>query len=259
MRGPFSSSENRRWAAQKLVVCSKSFLRINLLKRRKFSESRILSLKLMSERPNRILLASPPRQNRDSHINLGLIGHSLRPRPQEYSRPGGDSLEPIEESAAAQNSSAQLRSFYPTESNTNMGYRLIPIGSVTPAKREQGSGRIKHDSPWKSYEEGYDLKLESFVKVAVRKAPLHGKVAIRKFAGRNATCELDMLRRVRHERFVQVLEVFEFETVYHVVFEHVSVTLREVVGCAAFPSERQLAAILGQVGSKRGARRASGH
>ena len=204
----------------------------------------------MSERPKRNLLASPSRQNRESHINLGLIGHGLRPQPQEYSRSGDDSLEPIEESKAAQGISSQMRSFYRKEGNANIGERHLLVGSVPPAEREPGSGKIKHESPWKTYDAGYDLKLESFVKVAVRKAPQHGKVAIRKFADRDATRELDMLRRVRHERFVQVLEIFEFETVYYVVFEHVLVTLREVVGSAAFPTERQLAAILGQVGSK---------
>ena len=210
----------------------------------------------MSGHPRRTLLPSPPRQNRESHINLGLIGHSLRPQLQERSRSGDDSLEPIEESTSAQDNSVQLRSFYPEEGNANVGERSVPVGSVPPSEREQWSGRIKHESPWKTYERGYDLKLESFVKVAVRKAPQHGKVAIKEFAGPDGTRKVDMLRRVRHERFVQVLEVFEFEKVYHVVFEHVFVTLREVVRSAAYPTERQLAAILGQVSPK--ARRASG-
>ena len=204
----------------------------------------------MSEHPKKTLQVSPQRQNRESHINLGLIGHRLRPQIQERSQSRNESLDPIEETTTARDLSAQLGSSHPKEENASTGERYTPTDNLPPTARGQGFGRIKHDSPWKSYEQGYDLKLESFVKVAVRKAPQHGKVAIRKFAGRDATRELDMLRRVRHERFVQVLEVFEFETVYHVVFEHVFVTLREVVGSAAFPTERQLAAILGQVGSK---------
>jgi hypothetical protein len=113
--------------------------------------------------------------------------------------------------------------------------------------RERKLFRIKHQSPWQTYERGYDLKFDQFVAVATRKAPLTGKVTIRKLAGQNAASELDMLRRVDHERFVTLLEIMDHEKTIYMVFEHIFVSLTQVVNCPAYPTERQLAAILGQV------------
>ena len=78
-------------------------------------------------------------------------------------------------------------------------------------------------------------------------SPLHGKVAIKTFAGRDANRKLDMLHRVCHERFVSLLEVFESDTAWYAVFEHVVTSLTQVVNSPAYPTERQLAAIVGQV------------
>jgi hypothetical protein len=56
-----------------------------------------------------------------------------------------------------------------------------------------------------------------------------------------------MLQRVRHERFVNLLEVFKVGETYYAVFEHIFVTLTQVAICPAYPTERQLVAIIGQV------------
>ena len=146
----------------------------------------------MSEHPKKTLQVVPQRQNRESHIDLGLIGHCIRHQIQERSQSRNESLDPIEETTTARDLSAQLGSSHPKEENASMWERYMPTDSLPPTARGQGFVRIKHDSPWKGYEQGYDLKLKSFVKVAVRKAPQHGKVAIRKFAGRvplaSSTC-----------------------------------------------------------------------
>ena len=83
--------------------------------------------------------------------------------------------------------------------------------------------------------------------IAARKAPGHGKVAIKTFTRQEANPKLDMIRRISHRRFVDLLEVFEFDNATYAVFEHIFTSLKQVAGPAAYPTERQLTAILGQV------------
>jgi hypothetical protein len=59
-----------------------------------------------------------------------------------------------------------------------------------------------------------------------------------------------MLHRICHERFVSLLEIFEFDKTWYAVFEHIVTSLTQVVKSPAYPTERQLAAIVGQVGVK---------
>ena len=128
----------------------------------------------------------------------------------------------------------------------------MSAGFLLAIQGEQKGSKVQHGIPWKTYEEGYDLKLDQFVKVATRKAPLHGKVAIKTFAGRDANRQLDMLHSVYHERFISLLEVFESDTTWYAVFEHVVTSLTQVINSPAYPTKRQLAAIVGQVSFNRG-------
>jgi hypothetical protein len=104
-------------------------------------------------------------------------------------------------------------------------------------------------SPWDSYEKKYDLKLDSFVTVASRKADSNELVTIKTFGRRDAKDKLHKLRHLRHDRLVTLLDIFAFDDSVHVVMEHMPVSLAQVVASPAYPNERQLAAILGQVGS----------
>ncbi|KIW36231.1 uncharacterized protein PV06_11479 [Exophiala oligosperma] len=106
---------------------------------------------------------------------------------------------------------------------------------------------VRHESPWKMYKQGYELKFEDFVTVAVGLSPNSGKFAIKNYKRREGEGILDMLDTVRHEKFIRVMEVFEWEQTYFAVFEHVFVSLEQVVACPAYPTERQLVAILAQI------------
>jgi hypothetical protein len=125
----------------------------------------------------------------------------------------------------------------------------LPTSSSDQNCTEIGLQRrdIKYESPWNTYERGYDLKLDQFVTVAVRKAPNAGKVAIRQFARRDMNPKLEILQRIRHSSFVNLLEVFEFGGICYAIFEHIFVNLTQVVLCPAYPTEGQLVAILAQV------------
>ena len=204
----------------------------------------------MSEHRERHLQAHSPHQNRESHINLGLIGHGFDSHIQNPSQLRADHLEAIEESTVTRANSTQPRILPQKEENINKVGRDRAVYTTAPPRSGHGFSSIQHDSPWKTYEKGHDLKFDQFVIVAARKAPRHGKVAIKEFAKQDASHKLDMIRRVRHERFVNLLEVFEVDKTVYAVFEHIFTSLKQVIACAAYPTELQLAAILGQVSSK---------
>lgn len=183
--------------------------------------------------------------NRRSHINLESIG--ARPSAR---REGAGALVGVKthKSDNAVFDIPEISDESGTEKEGSIE-RKRPNALKSHPKWERQLFRSKHESPWRTYEKGYDLKLDEFVTVATRKAPLCGKVTIRKFGDQDAARKLDMLRKVEHERFVALLEIFDYEKTNYVVLEHVSVSLTQVVNCAAYPTERQLAAILGQVWS----------
>ena len=195
-----------------------------------------------------------PQQDttRDSHIDLGLIGRGRSPLTQGIYARSRNSPTTNNQRIVAQDTSAQDGASQPKETGTIVGDQHVSSGFLQAMQGEQEGSTVQHGIPWKIYEKGYDLKLDQFVTVATRKAPLHGKVAVKTFAGRDANRKLDMLHRVRHERFVSLLEVFESDTAWYAVFEHVVTSLTQVVNSPAYPTERQLAAIVGQVSLNRG-------
>jgi len=46
-----------------------------------------------------------------------------------------------------------------------------------------------------------------------------------------------MLWSVRHERFVNLLEILEVAEICYAIFEYVFVTLAQVMNCPAYPTE----------------------
>ncbi|KAI9769848.1 MAG: hypothetical protein M1840_003842 [Geoglossum simile] len=105
----------------------------------------------------------------------------------------------------------------------------------------------KRESPWKSFEEKYELKLDGFVTIATRKAQPRGIVIIKRFTGPDAANKMQMLQKIRHDSFLHALECFSFENHLHVVFEHVPTTLAQIAVSPVYLTERELAAIIGQI------------
>jgi hypothetical protein len=65
--------------------------------------------------------------------------------------------------------------------------------------------------------------------VAERKRPAYGLVAIRRFSGADAESRLATLRRVQVEYLIKCMSVFLFDDIFHIVFEHMPVTLVQVI------------------------------
>ncbi|KFY68719.1 hypothetical protein V496_00863 [Pseudogymnoascus sp. VKM F-4515 (FW-2607)] len=105
----------------------------------------------------------------------------------------------------------------------------------------------RRESPWEVYEKVLDLDLNGFVTVAQRKARRSGFVAVRAFPVAAAEKTLYMHGRVRHANIVEALDAFTTETSFFIVLEHMPFSLDQIVQCAKYPTEKQLAAILIQI------------
>ena len=110
----------------------------------------------------------------------------------------------------------------------------------------------KDESPWKTYNKEYTVELGGLVLVAERKHPAHGLVVVKEFSGHDAESKLSRLRKIpediRNSRFVSYIEVFNFQNAVYVIAEYMTISLLQVVAAPRYPREKQVAAIIGQVG-----------
>jgi hypothetical protein len=105
----------------------------------------------------------------------------------------------------------------------------------------------KKESPWNSFRKVYELKMDCFITVATSKDHYGHLVSVKAFPEQEAAGKVAMLQRIRHDKFLGMLECFSFENCLHVIFEHVPITLAQVVLSPPYLTELELAAILGQV------------
>ena len=56
-----------------------------------------------------------------------------------------------------------------------------------------------------------------------------------------------MLQQIWHENIVAFLESFRFQECFYTVLQHVPISLVQIVASPPYPTELQLAAIIGQV------------
>jgi hypothetical protein len=163
------------------------------------------------------------------------------------------------------------------EARTSLKPLHIPQ-AVQHKVRAVGNVRMKHSSPWESLTRNFSLMLNDSVMIASQK---DGRfVAVREFSGLDADRKVNMLQRIREgngirdenrirdENFIAFLDCFSFEGSCYVVFEHETdyrehgitywekfpVTLTQYALIAPYPTEQQLATILGQVSPPWGVR-----
>lgn len=103
------------------------------------------------------------------------------------------------------------------------------------------------ESPWKYYEKIYDLELAGPVQVAVRRRDPVELVHVRTFTNPGAEMALYRYQHIQHVNMITALDAFTTDTGLYVVLEAMPVSLGRIVQSPAYPSEPQLAAILGQV------------
>jgi hypothetical protein len=107
--------------------------------------------------------------------------------------------------------------------------------------------RAAWGSPWSKYEKIYDTELGGPVEVAVRKAAPVELVHVKAFPTQAAPETLHVYRQLQHQNLVTALEAFTTDNGLYMVLEHMPLSLERIVRSPAYPDERQIAAILGQV------------
>ena len=112
------------------------------------------------------------------------------------------------------------------------------------AVEKSGIPSLTRASPWKSCKPIYCMKYDRFVTIAVRQLGHSRQCVMVKTMGEQ---EVYKLRTWKHERLLAPLETFLHVGVYHVVFPRMTVSLGQIVAAPPYPSEQELAAILGQV------------
>jgi hypothetical protein len=110
--------------------------------------------------------------------------------------------------------------------------------------------RTRWGSPWEKDEKAYDLELGGPIVGAVQKASPVQLVHVRAFPQRADTTR-SMIRRIQHNNVVAALDIFMTDEILYIVFEHMPLSLDQLVGCPAYPNEEQLAAVVVQVSSTR--------
>ena len=120
-------------------------------------------------------------------------------------------------------------------------------GTVKPTTSSPLQLRTAFESPWAKYEKIYGVELGGLVEVAIRKGPPIELVHVRAFATHAAAKTLYLFRQLRHRNIVIALEAFTCNHGLYIILEHMPLSLEQIIRSPAYPNERQLAAILGQV------------
>jgi len=104
--------------------------------------------------------------------------------------------------------------------------------------------RMKNESSWKSYKKIFQLKLDHFITVVVRKESLRKRVIVKSFSRSDSHEKLHMLHHIQHDNFVVVLESFSFEKFFYVILERMNISLVQIVASSLYFNEQELTVIL---------------
>jgi hypothetical protein len=137
----------------------------------------------------------------------------------------------------------------PYEDAVDPATDLKPLQLVQAIRsRSRTSDNIMPESPWRSYEKTYELRLGVDVRITVaeQKDFPYAEVSVRHFSGPGVEDRLHKLQQIRHTNLVSVLKIFRAKETIYVVYEHMPVSLHHIANNPRL-DEIRLAAILGQV------------
>jgi hypothetical protein len=125
---------------------------------------------------------------------------------------------------------------------------LKDLKLVNAAKegRSVTSRPIRSESPWEHYIQRYELNLDDHIYIVSGKISLD-TFMVKCLKGPDAEKKVAMLERVQHKSFLPMVECFNFEDAYYPVFPHMVMPLSQVIHSPPYPTESELAAVLGRV------------
>ncbi len=134
---------------------------------------------------------------------------------------------------------------------TNRSAHLILPDIVSSGGRAHEFREIKTVDPWTRYRKAFQLYQGGFVTVVSQikgSMPNNNIFVIRTISGPDAAEKFRMLNRISHKKFVDTYEVFKPEESlsFYILSNYMDTCLFQITCSPAYPTEPQLAAILGQ-------------
>ncbi|PGG98897.1 hypothetical protein GX51_06544 [Blastomyces parvus] len=106
---------------------------------------------------------------------------------------------------------------------------------------------VRNESPWDTFLKVFNCKLAGTVTIAVHRTRPSRVVAIREYPMEDAERMLQRFRQVQHQNIISARECYSDKEAMYALVDDLPLTLVQLVGCRAYPSESQLASIIGQV------------
>lgn len=127
--------------------------------------------------------------------------------------------------------------------------RDLAVPSISNFKKRTGPDIVtRYESPWGSFKKIYECDLAGTVQVVARKSRRNGVQSLRQFSGNKLDELLHRLLFTHHENIASAVECFVTKDGIFAISDFIPLTLEHVVACRAYPDEKQLNAILTQVG-----------
>ncbi|KAJ5640296.1 uncharacterized protein N7484_008158 [Penicillium longicatenatum] len=105
----------------------------------------------------------------------------------------------------------------------------------------------RHESPWDTFEKGYECDLAGTVAVCLRFKGKRVVRAIRQFSLKEADRVLQILRSMKHDNVASVQECFRTADALYTTSEFDPLTLDHIVACKQYPKPNQLASLMSQL------------
>jgi hypothetical protein len=133
------------------------------------------------------------------------------------------------------------------EAATKSGLRDLQLVKAAQSGASVLGRKVQYESPWHRFCEKFELNLDGYVSIVADQSPPYDILMVKCLEGPDAVPKVRMLQRVRHQSFHDMVDCFSFEGSHYAVFQHLPVTVANIVYSPPYPTERELAAILGQV------------
>jgi hypothetical protein len=133
------------------------------------------------------------------------------------------------------------------ETATKSGLRDLKLVKAAQSGASVLDREVRFESPWHRFCEKFEVHLGGYVSVVADQSPPYDIFMVKRLKGPDTVQKVRMLQRVRHQNFHSMVDCFSFDGSHYAVFQHLPVTLANIVYSPPYPTERELAAALAQV------------
>jgi hypothetical protein len=203
---------------------------------------------------------APENDDRSSVISLPLtdlepwpganLSEDLVNGPQIYSSPERVVEKPASESKGTGKLVRKKRKIEAPRPANKLTLPSLPLEVRDRAAAESLDAIPRFESSvWSQYTKMHELEMGGTVNIAEKKGPLSGRVLIRRTSNMGLDYKIRLLTQLRRRPyFLETMGVFLSGTVVDIVCEYMDLSLEHILGAPRFPTEKEVAAIVGQGG-----------